>query len=409
MLCKINTSFVLLGFVCCLVTAAPAPSLKSKIKQFGENGKRQIVIPSSTFPTEVSPDGTNFRFPLSNAFPSPSADQLRAINVAAQGSFSNNTPPATISQNGITNLQFVAFNELFEVAFFTDLLKNVTQNVPGYETPSGVDPQYLINTLTTIQAQEQLHALNANNGLRNVARVSPILPCEYRFPSTSLQQAIWIAQTFTDVVLGTLQDVLSVYATQGDTGFVRGQASSLGQEGEQNGFFRYLQGKVPSAQPFLTTATRSLAFSALVQNFIVPGSCPNVANGNNTSANSSSIINLSVFQPLKLETQGQIQAVNQQLSFSFQQSGSSVDGLSLVLISGQNRPIVQSLQNVTVSGGSGGNSTNTITFSSDFAVQDRLLFGLTIAVIARGDATTLTSIGTVDAATVYGPALIQVS
>jgi hypothetical protein len=76
-----------------------------------------------------------------------------------------------------------------------------------------------------------------------------------------------------------------------DFGLVRPAASVIGQEGEQNGFYRSMLGKVPSALPFLTTGTREFAFSSLVQTFVVPGSCPNI----NT-------IPLPVFAPLTLVT-----------------------------------------------------------------------------------------------------------
>lgn len=49
----------------------------------------------------------------------------------------------------------------------------------------------------------------------------------------------------------------------------------IGQEGKQSGFFRAAQGERPSAQPFLTVGARECAFSTLLQQFVVSGSCPN--------------------------------------------------------------------------------------------------------------------------------------
>lgn len=67
-------------------------------------------------------------------FPSPSQQQLEAIEVQASGKLSNAPPPSKLAQSSLTALQLVAFNELFEVAFFTSLLNNITNNVPGYES-----------------------------------------------------------------------------------------------------------------------------------------------------------------------------------------------------------------------------------------------------------------------------------
>ena len=87
------------------------------------------------------------------------------------------------------------------------------------------------------------------------------------FPISDFNSAIALASTFTDVVLGTLQDVASLLATDGGDCMVHGIVSVVGQEGEQNGFYRSLLDKNPSALPFLTTSTCEFAFSALSQNF----------------------------------------------------------------------------------------------------------------------------------------------
>ena len=93
---------------------------------------------------------------------------------------------------------------------------------------------------------------------------------------SDFNSSIKLAATFTSLVLGTLQDVIEIFAERGDVPLTVGVASVVGQEGEQEGWYRLLQGKVPSELPFLTTSTREFAFNALNQNFIVPGSCPNI-------------------------------------------------------------------------------------------------------------------------------------
>ena len=75
----------------------------------------------------------------------------------------------------------------------------------------------------------------------------------YKFPTTDVLSAIALAETFTTLVLGTLQDASQLLAKNGDDGPVRAVASVIGQEGEQNGFYRTLLGLKPSQKPFLTT------------------------------------------------------------------------------------------------------------------------------------------------------------
>lgn len=61
-------------------------------------------------------------------------------------------PPANISKAGITNLQLIAFNELFEVAFFKQLLSNITNEVEGFFLSEDDDRDFIVDSLTTILA-----------------------------------------------------------------------------------------------------------------------------------------------------------------------------------------------------------------------------------------------------------------
>jgi hypothetical protein len=338
-----------------------------------------------SFPTQVS---TSKILLLSNGFPNLSPSALSDVNNAAHGTISNATAAKIdFSPDALTNFQLVAFNEFFEVAFFTSLLTNITTGVPDFEIPAHLNATYIIDTLIAVQAQEELHAINANTKLP-----VPLLPCQYTFPTKDFNSAIGLAATFTDVVLGTLQDVATNFASNPNTtGVVRGIAATIGQEGEQNGFYRSLQGKIPSAQPFLTASARDFAFSALNQQFVVKGSCD------------ISGIPLKVFGALTLET-ANVGLGDQTISLSFDISnyhGNSYEDLEFVLISGQNAPIVQDLKNVKKQG-------NKITFDAEFLQQTDLLFGLTIgAVVEKGKA--LNSVDDVANAAVFGPALIEVA
>jgi hypothetical protein len=108
---------------------------------------------------------------------------------------------------------------------------------------------------------------------------------------SNFKDASAFAATFTDVVLGALQDVQRLLSSAGDIGLIHPVGSVIRQEGKQVGYYRSLLGKIPSALPFLTTSMHELAFSALNENFVGPSSCPNIAS-----------ITLPVFKPLTLIT-----------------------------------------------------------------------------------------------------------
>jgi len=335
---------------------------------------------------EMSPDGVYF--PLPNGFPNPSQDQLMKIELDADGPLSNGPPPASISPDGITNLKLIALNEIFEVAFFTELVYNVTNKVSGYDL--GYGHEYVMDALKAITAQEELHALDANGALKHFNH-EPILPCKYQFPVTDFQSAIALAATFTDVVLGTLQDVNEVFAKNGDFDLVRHVSSVIGNEGEQDGFFRLVQKKRPSAQPFLTTSARDFAFTA-IQSFTIPGSCPNI----NT-------IPLRTFKALTLLT-ADPKPATQNLKFSFAQADANTNDystLSVVFINQQNLPVVKSLQNPQINNGQ-------VVFDASFPYDEFVMDGLTIAAVTKG-AGPFADVDAVAAATIFGPGLIELS
>ena len=338
-----------------------------------------------------------FSFPLANSFPNITipSEQFTVIEETAHGSIPNGAPPPSIQANTLISLQLIAFNELFETAFFTELISNITNNVDGYRIQDGATRSFLLDTFTAIQAQEELHYFNANGALVHFKRPS-IQPCQYTFPVSNFEDAIALASTFNDVVIGTLAEVVSLLGQDGDDGLIKGVAAVIGQEAEQSGYFRSMQGKIPSALPFLTSSTREFAFSALNQGFIVPGSCP-----------SSQVIDVPIFAPLNVLTAGNVAAETKRVQFSVstESSGWPSDNsscLSVVYINQQNTPIVEKLENVVVSG-------TEITFDANFP-YDAGTFGngLTIAALTNSTGP-FDSEHDVALAAIFGPGLIEIN
>ncbi|PYH98027.1 LsdA family protein [Aspergillus ellipticus CBS 707.79] len=323
--------------------------------------------------------------PLPDGMPNPDAEQLQQIQHRAHGSLPNSPLPSTISDKGITNLQLIAFNELFEVAFFNELLLNVTLNIPGYMILNKIDRAFAIETLTAILAQEEVHALTANNALKHFNK-DPIEPCNYTFPVSTFQDAIALAATFTDVVLGTLQDVIVRFAANKDVELMRVIAATIGNEGEQQGWFRLLQDKIPSESPTLTTTDVNFAFTA-VQNFILPGTCPNIKN-----------INLKTFPGLHIVTTPG--ARTQKILVSFSVKDHNVPGeLWLTYINQLNVPVVVPLEVVEVG------KEDVVVAKALWPYDEHLLNGLTIAVVT-GSGGPFGDVNAVEQATLFGPGLI---
>lgn len=357
-----------------------------------------------------------YSIPTDDGFPSPSPDQLMVIQQIADGTLSNAPPPAKLNESSFPVFQLIAFNENFEVAFFSSLLHNITTGVKGFDDfPNKKKKMELVDILQTVLAvcfgpaiqprpdtdnpqQEKLHAINAIKTLTNFKAFAPA-PCKYQFPTTTTYEAIALAERFTDLVISTLQDAAQTVARNGDVGPVRGITSSLGQEGQQEGFYRIVLSKKPSEKPFLTTNVAAFLFSNL-QQYIVPGSCPFDLKE----------IKLPIFPDLQvLSGKGGIDvpAKDQKLSFRADLSKSAAadayvgkaEGLYVTYFSGQLLPISVPIENVKWTG-------RVASFDAAFPFVKNEMVGLSIASLTTKNS--FAAPGEVVGATLAAPGLIQV-
>lgn len=390
------------GYVVPAASASTLPTLSS-------------LTASSAFAAPTNGSKSNFtggfKFPVSNGFPNiktPSA-QLDQIQVQAGGSLPSGNPPPPTPPHGdsVVSLGFIAFNELFEVAFFSELVQNVTMNKPGYTAKDiPIDRDLALRTLQVVLAQEKLHELNANNAF-NKFTGQTIQPCKYNFPVNSFTDAIGLASKFTDVVLSTLPDIQTVFANSTDNGLIRGVGSVIGQEGEQNGFYRQILKKIPSQLPFLTGGARDFAFSAIIQGFTVPGSCPSQTLLENGVNGGQGLIEFGVLniltKDLSLEdvtAQFSVQTLDAANTKSYYDMHKS-DKLYVTYINQQNAPVSVPVEEMSFSG-------NAIDFKASFPGKTHDLNGLTIAAVTMSSGP-FTDPDSVANDTAFGPGLIEIN
>jgi hypothetical protein len=95
--------------------------------------------------------GTPFTFPLSNGFPFPNESALENLFTVAGGNFTNAPLAPKFDNDSLTSWKLQAFNEFFEVAFFTQLINNITERKLGFELDQEIEGNVLAS-LTAIQA-----------------------------------------------------------------------------------------------------------------------------------------------------------------------------------------------------------------------------------------------------------------
>ncbi|KAB8760602.1 hypothetical protein FH972_026594 [Carpinus fangiana] len=334
---------------------------------------------------------TPFSFPLSNGFPNPSTDVIGLIQQHAGGTLPNTPLPKDVTPDVVTALQLIAANEIFEVAYFTELYHNITNHIHGYDLAK-YNKTFVVDAIHRIRAQEELHGLGANAILKSVGS-QPIPPCKYEFPVTTFEDAIALANTFTDVVLGVLPQVQLLGGTKGGkdgSSLIPLIGSILGQEAEQDGWFRTLLGKPPSAAPFLTPTTPQFALAA-VSMFLVPGSCPPVYNDITKKIGALAPLTVASISEQKSEAQfsvkGKLDAKHN----------------ALVYVSGQSAPVTVDIQNVQTKGGV---TTFSAAFPYKITATSGFAEGLSVAAVTKCKRA-YANVADVATDTLFGPGLIE--
>jgi hypothetical protein len=87
-----------------------------------------------------------FSFPLANGFPNLNSTAMAEVYKLAGGTLPNGALPTKLTPAAVQTLQLIAANEIFETAYFTELISNITNKVPGYESAD----EYALKTLTAV-------------------------------------------------------------------------------------------------------------------------------------------------------------------------------------------------------------------------------------------------------------------
>lgn len=99
--------------------------------------------------------------PNNDGFPKPNAQQQLSIAKDAGGLLPNVALPTKLGPGSKTTFQLIAFNELFEIAFFDSLLTNVTRGVEGFKINTHVDKiTKILNTVRAVRFLKHCFSFN---------------------------------------------------------------------------------------------------------------------------------------------------------------------------------------------------------------------------------------------------------
>ncbi len=94
---------------------------------------------------------TGAAVPTNDGFPMPNKDQQVALAKQAGGKLPNVALPKELGPGSTTAFQLIAFNELFETAYFGSLLQNITDGVQGYEADNKQELMHIFSTVRAVR------------------------------------------------------------------------------------------------------------------------------------------------------------------------------------------------------------------------------------------------------------------
>jgi hypothetical protein len=203
----------------------------------------------------------------------------------------------------------------------------------------------------------------------------------------NLLGALEFAGEFTSLVLGALQSVQVDLTNVKSPQLVQIIGSIIGQEGEQTGFYRAVNGRVPSASPFLTVAAGQFAYNALQQLVVVPGTNKNA-------------IPIPAYDALTLACAPQPK--DSTLDFAVVSKTAPTTAEFITYVTGQNIPVSEPITNVKSVG------NGKFTFQAAFPFKSGgFSNGLTVAALTKSKG--YANVSAVAAGATAGPGLIYLN
>lgn len=174
---------------------------------------------------------TALSMPAGPPKPSPHDQNPLDFSALAGGGPPNGKLPLNISNSAIADFQAVNFLENFESAFFGAAI----EWIGGWNHNGQYDK--LLEVVTVIQAQEQVHVATAEGILKNFNRKT-FKPCTYNFKEVrNIDDFVNLANFITVTGIGGVINLIAGLAVT-DPELVTGPASILGNEARQDAFFR---------------------------------------------------------------------------------------------------------------------------------------------------------------------------
>lgn len=178
----------------------------------------------------------------------------------------NWAPSITDNASGI--LQFLLFLDNLILDFLVEGTLNLTTG-----SWSNLYPPTIVDSINTMTVQSYVHRYTSSDSLQHYAKPLPA-QCSYSYPIQSVDD--WAAIALIILGLGTASiiDMLTQVAVT-DPWMIPVLSSALGSKARMSGLVNMMHNTAAAPAVREATMTPQLAYSYLMDHYVVPNSCPN--------------------------------------------------------------------------------------------------------------------------------------
>ena len=230
------------------------------------------------------------------------------------GPVAGGAPPAsynwssTITDDGASLLQYLLFLDNLLMDFLVEGISNLTAG-----SWSNLYPPTIASSITTMGAQAYVHRYASSESLNHYNKSLPA-QCEYSYPIQSIDDWSATALVILGLETASIIDIIAQVAVS-DPWMVPVLSSALGSKARMSGLMNMMHNKSAAPAVRESTIAPQLAYSYIMNNYVVPNSCsnalpyavlPQLNMTSHATASTGRLTNVNVGVPSSVDSQGQL-------------------------------------------------------------------------------------------------------
>jgi hypothetical protein len=220
----------------------------------------------------------------------------------------NYTWSPTVTDNGVSLLQFLLFLDNLLLDFLVEGTLNLTSGSWAHQYPPSI-----VNSMNTMTVQTYVHRYASSDSLKHYSKSFPA-QCKYSYPITSVDDWSAIAVVILGLETASIIDIITQVAVS-DPWMVPVLSSALGSKARMSGLVNLMHNHAAAPSVRESVIAPQLAYSYLMNHYVVPNSCsnalpyavlPQLKMTTQSTDSTGRLVNVNANVPSNVNSQGQL-------------------------------------------------------------------------------------------------------